>query len=440
MRERTFPRSPQHLVGSRRFRASSLAGSLGTGVFALALGWCTAGCSTSSPASTDVGQAVTNQPESSIKNQSDTGNCWLYATTAWAESLSADSSGKTKSYSTTYLVYWNFYDQILESASESSGREDVEWTGGTWGGAAELIRRFGLTELKAFTGSTSQDADADLAIKAQKTVNESLARGALKTKAARSDPKAVLKELNRAFGVTPALVSAMNATFGEDGKTTFDAGAQASGAILSPEAVAARLPAPSGTTASSVTLADAIGTPAGDGSDPDQRKGSHAWRGATLNAVSGDAKRTKAMRTFMKRIQRALHDGVPVPISWCVEVPDDVYKFEKAISGVQDGYCAHETLVTDYQVKLASGKVLPAGKDASAADKAAALADDAEVVFIRVKNSWGNTGLDEKPGYTDVYMPYLMSSVKSCPNEDTSAEDCEDWSFMIYEASLPPGY
>src|SRR5665213_1422048 len=40
-----------------------------------------------------TGSKVTNIPTSSVIDQGQTGNCWLYATAAWAESLHASATG-----------------------------------------------------------------------------------------------------------------------------------------------------------------------------------------------------------------------------------------------------------------------------------------------------------------------------------------------------------
>lgn len=384
-------------------------------------------------------QDIVDSPQSSVKNQEDTGNCWLYATTAWAESLNADpATGKAKDYSTDWLVYWNFYEQIVGAQKGFTG---VDWTGGSWGEAAELIQRYGLVELPRFTGLSNEDADAKLALEAQKTLNESLKRGALHTKAARQDRKLVRQELNRAFHLDADLVAAMDLAFGEDGQTTFTSGAEAPDFILAPKDVRVRLPMPNGTSAKFATLADAIGQRGGDKSDAGNRIGRNAWSAVALDDVTGTAARKKAMRAYLKRVQRALHDDVPVPVSWCVEDPgaDDSGAYTKPLTGIQDADCAHETLITDYEVVLPSGKVLKAGEDASPEDEAAALDDAAVIKFIRVKNSWGVDDSGKKHGYTDISLDYLMSSISACPDKKKS-KSCVDWSFLIDEVTLPPGY
>jgi hypothetical protein len=399
----------------------------------LAFGGCGA---PSSPIATGDDDEIVEIPTGSVRDQSETGNCWLYATTAWVESLSADpTAGSVRELSTAYLVYWDFYRQILGA---ERGFKGVDWTGGSWGKAAELALAYGMVPQHAFTGERSLDADAKLALEALADINTSLKRGALKSKSARKDPARVRRELDRAFKLEAELVSALDAAFGADGARTFETGAVASGPLLPPASIRIRTPAAPGAPLRAATLRDAIGARARD--DADDRTGAMAWTRQSLAPETDPARRKAAMRAFMKRIQRALHDGVPVPISWCVDDAgkDGRNRFTKAVSGLTDE-CAHETLVTDYEVELPDGRVLQAGEKASPEDLQRALADDAQVVLLRVKNSWGLTDAP-KQGFTDLYAEYLGSSVRSCPGEDPASEDCQDWSFLLDDVALPPGY
>lgn len=376
---------------------------------------------------------ITSIPRSGVRDQAATGNCWLYATVAWAESLAVTADGKVPSYSTGYLVYWNFYEQILAA---KSGFRGVEWTGGSWGRAAGLMARYGLMDLRAFTGRTAAGADAALSLDAMDAVNASLRSGALRTKGARSNGALVRRELDRAFGLSSELVANLDVVFGADGARTFESGAIASGKVLSPAAVRARLPGGAGET----TLRDCIGDQIGD--DADARSGPYAFQTVALDHEVAVRRRPGALKAFLRRVQRALHAAMPVPVAWCVEEAgqDDEGRFVSAVGGVQEGECAHETLIVDYEAVLADGTVLPAGEVATAAEMAAALEDDATVSFLRVKNSWGRDAGSSVAGYTDLSLAYLASSVRVCPEGAPSSEDCEDWAFMLDRVVLPPGF
>ncbi len=406
---------------------------------ALSLALAGAACASSDSSAETTDDEITNIPTGTIKDQSETGNCWLYATTAWAESLAADpTTGKVKELSTAYLVYWNFYDQILTSHGKRF--RGVEWTGGSWGQAVEIVLRYGLMAQYDFTHERSAQADATIALDAMTAINTSLKSGALRRPASRRDPVLVRQELNRAFKLDPELARALDAAFGEDGTKTFVMSTHGDTTpILAPSEVRVRSPREGASALEETTLSEAIGQRAAD--DPDVRVGAFAWRKAEAPRPSDPAARSRELRAFLKRVQIALHHGVPVPISWCVEEDgqDGRKRYSKPVSGVLDGDCAHETLIVDYEAKLANGHVLEADREATAEELEQALRDDTELVFLRVKNSWG---LDDAPksGFTDLYLSYLESSIRACPDRDASSAECVDWTYMLDEVTLPPGF
>jgi hypothetical protein len=389
----------------------------------------TPGCqSIGSNAATDE-EALTNIPISGIRNQTSTGNCWLYATVAWAESLAAE--GGAKNYSTAYLAYWNFFDQIREADASFRG---VEWTGGSWGQASELILRYGLVDLATFTGASSETADSKLALEAMKTINKSLRSGALKTKAARSNPETVRQELNRAWQVRPELVREMNNAFGADGMQTFltSSTVAAESSIIDPRKLPVRT-AKAGSI-QQASLADVIGV-AMFQELPDARSGEFAWTGVPAPSILFNGK--EAIPIYVRRAQRALNDGMAIPISWCVvdEGSDKEGRYIKPVSGTVPE-CGHETVITDYEVRLPDGRVLRAGEQASDADKALSLDERSEVLFLRMKNSWGTSSKNTNAGYTDIYPSYYMSQVKAC----TDGEPCQIYESLLSDMTLPPGY
>lgn len=393
------------------------------------------------PVATGDDAEITSIPRSAVRDQSTTGNCWLYATTAWAESL-ADGAGGP--YSIAYLVYWNFFEQITGA---EAGFRGVSWTGGTWGAAAELVARYGM--VRKVTGGaapfasaeTTVDADATLALDAMEAINASLKSGALKTKTARRNASIVRAELDRAFGVSSALATNLETVFGEAKPTTFDDGAVASGVILDPTKLRVRLPSDPGIdSTTTTTLREAIGHASDD--DPDTRAGAHAYQTVWLDHTVGEEERIPAFRELVQRIQRALHARVPVPVAWCVvdDGRDASGRFRRAVEGMQEAPCAHETLIVDYEATLADGTTLAAGTEANAEEMAAALEDGAEVTFLRVKNSWGQQAGSSLAGHTDIYVDYWTSQVLACDEDAIDAEDCEDWRFMLDRVVLPPGF
>ncbi len=81
--------------------ASVLFGSLATG------------CSGEAPAVTEeltlADEAVTDVNHSSVKRQS-IGNCWIYATVGWAESLNKSATGVEQNYSESYVTFFHWFD------------------------------------------------------------------------------------------------------------------------------------------------------------------------------------------------------------------------------------------------------------------------------------------------------------------------------------------
>ena len=90
----------------RSFRAFSLrswvtAGSLALISFAPG---CDDGVETNSDNVTDI-------KNSAVKNQS-IGNCWVYATVGWAESLHLTHTGTELNLSESYVSYWHWFEEI----------------------------------------------------------------------------------------------------------------------------------------------------------------------------------------------------------------------------------------------------------------------------------------------------------------------------------------
>ena len=74
----------------------------------------------------------------------------------------------------------------------------------------------------------------------------------------------------------------------------------------------------------------------------------------------------------------------------------------------------------------------------------ALLLDSTEIVFLRVKNSWGSLRPDRgfapgMPGYHDLYMDYLNGPIAWCPSvDDKTAENCTSMATPFRTVMLPP--
>ena len=101
------------------------------------------------------------------------------------------------------------------------------------------------------------------------------------------------------------------------------------------------------------------------------------------------------------------------------------------------------------QITLKAGVTLDRRIPKDALKLDAALEDDSEIVFLRIKNSWGGplrTDMAYAPhtekGYHDLYMDYLTKPVKICSkkDEETGEKDCSKTIIPLKDFIIPPGY
>jgi hypothetical protein len=390
-----------------------------------------AGASEDEGASTDD---ITKIDNTKVKRQS-IGNCWIYAVHSWAESLNKRATGAELNLSESYLTYWHWFDQIANGGFSS----EIQ-TGGSYDVAAGLIQRYGMISEGEFI---SAEAEAEMS-GTQKTaldaINASLKSGVLKDSAARRDRKIVRAELNKAFGLPAEKIAMLDKVFGEGVSKTLDRSFK-SRKTGTPILRAKDIPVavPDATTHKPVksTLQEAIGT--GSWS----RTGPLAFQEVYYPSSDGER------RDIQIRVQRALHDGAPVLMSWAVDFNalTSGSQFSKAEverrgPGRQGG---HMTVITDYQIKLTDGAVLKAGEsNYSKAQLDKALESSASVEFFRVKNSWGSIRPDRWQtgnGYHDLMMDYLNGPIKKCVevNGTSDPNNCT-MQDVWWDLLLPAGY
>lgn len=414
---------------------------------------CADGASTT-PAPGDV----TSVENTNVKAQA-IGNCWLYATAGWVESLHKGATERDIDVSEAYWNYWYWYEQI--SGGDIPGMPDgvdghVE-EGGWWGTSVELIRRYGWMYEGDFIPRA--DANAKRHEEAVGAINASLAGGALATPAARRDPRIVRDELNKAWKIDPIVVEDLERQFpivgvrapeSSDPADANDGGApslpappiahvavtdRAAGGSLGLTRVHApqemQVIAADGTP--SITLADAIGkmapnTWSGDGS----RVGPEAWSEVRYEWIAADTARRVAM---LKNVQHTLNRRLAVPMAWTpsYDVTDGVYRASPdAIANISG---LHESILVDYEVENVPGfgTLRVDVRETRPEALEATLADSAKVTFFRIKNSWGvdpvwtrdelaqfgivvdtDAGtkpkpahLPSKPGFNDIFVDYL---------------------------------
>lgn len=342
---------------------------------------------------TGPGDEIVDVANSRVKNQS-IGNCWLYASVGWVESLHLRATGEELNLSETYLTYWDWYEKLTKTSATPP--ESIA-TGGFFSGATRLMNTYGLLDEGAFIPG---EATVDLSAaqdKAEGVINDSLKTGVLRTD---RSPATVRKELNRAFGLQPEIVKQLDATFGAAAPRSL--GAVPAGFALrkTSDLIVAQKRA-SSTSVTKVSLRDEI----------------MRWRESTKPTDRAQ------LRGYLRRVQKALHDAQPVLIVWNVdwESRDRVSgTFPKMQPSAKiDG--VHMTVLEDYQAAYVPNYgTLPAGVTVTDANVLkAALADQVEIPFFRIKNSWGNTadpsGSGAFKGYADLYGNYLFSSDPAAP-------------------------
>ena len=407
---------------------------------------------------------VTSVENTNVKSQA-IGNCWLYATAGWVESLHKGATSRDIDVSEGYWNYWYWYEEItggdisLDSALEN-GRIGE---GGWWGVGAELIQRYGWMYEGDFIPAA--DAKAKRHEDALAVINASLASGPLSSPGARRDPKTVRAELNRAWGIDPSVVQDLEQQFpvvparassappppAEDGG--FDSGVpaapplpdaplplvsitdRAAGGSLGLTRLHApqELPVVAADGVASVTLADVVGKKAPGSSVGDGvRVGDEAWSEIKYTWAAEDAPRRNAM---LKNVQNALNHRLAVPLGWTVANSEKQGVYLK--DGVTDWNIAglHESILVDYEVENVPGfgTLQVDVRETRPEALEATLDDAAKLTFFRIKNSWGtdpvwtpeemrqygiapdqDSGaaskpnyLPSKPGYNDLFVDYL---------------------------------
>jgi hypothetical protein len=396
------------------------------------------------------------------------GNCWLYATASWAEALNkallpadapmpdgavtsviipadAGDAGYTGpepwrpaglNMSESYWTYWHWFDQLANGGNT----DDAIETGGFFVTAAEIINRYGVMKEVDFIPSENWFESSPTQKRALATINESMKTGVLKNFVARRDRALVRSELDRAFGLSPNVVAAMDQVFGRTVSRTLDRSNVATKGtnIIRAREIAVQLRDPSTRRVVTRTLQDAVGTRAANG----MRLGSFAWNVARYPFSPAQRRDT------LIRVQRAMHDHQPVIVTWRVDFnagdPEGRFLAPPEEPGSQGG---HMVVVEDYQINNVPGfGTLLAGQvETRQQALTAALSPTAKVEFIRVKNSWGTSREVQTlvpGGYNDLYMKYLDGPAKNCVQnaEGTDSTDqCFDGT-PLEHFILPPGY
>lgn len=367
------------------------------------------------------------------------GNCWLYAQASWVESMHKSATGTAFDVSQSYWTYWHWWDQIVfqqlgeiqTGGSEYVADKIVEWRGVV--AEAEFIPEDGIEE-----GSQRQSS-------ALAFINNELKSGRLSTEKARKNRKLVRTVLNEAWQLNPDVVKWMNKAFGTTGTKTFLSTARSSGTpIIQDEDFQVRF-----------THGTATGSPGVV--DTSLKEAMEGWTSEYYPFGS------EGQRNFQIRVQKALHDGNPVVMVWDVDfnameggMNERRGSFnlttlkESGSPGRQGG---HMVVLEDYQIKtknfglLEAGVTLDPSKPEDKQKLDAALLPSSEMVFFRVKNSWGALRDDRAsapgfPGYHDLYMDYLNGPISWCPDVEgvKNPDNCRGESTPLSRVRMPVSY
>lgn len=405
----------------RTSRLLALAASLALAPSAL-------GCALSSDSDGATGSedAITDVNHTKVKRQS-IGNCWVYATASWLESMNLSATGRELNASESYISFWHWFEQIVGNDLDEKGEVP---TGGSWSEAGSLLSKYGVVTEAAFIASEATKEMSARQDSALDTINTSLKSGALSTATARKDRALVRRELGKAWGLTTGVSATLDKVFGANvSRNLLSSSTQTAGTFVkrTSEIPAAYTRGP-GKPMVTTTLAAAISE----------------WTLVSYRTTRSGT----SQRAFQKRFQRALHDNQPVIVSWFVDFNalDSQGRFyaPPAKPGHQGG---HMTVMEDYEVENVPGfGTLKAGVlETRPEAKNAALSDAATIKFIRIKNSWGSARADRQfavPGYHDLYMKYLNGPVKQCDEKaDGSPNTSSCWDTVpLRDVVLPPGY
>jgi hypothetical protein len=408
-----------------------------------------AGCA---PADDSVGSSsdnITDVQHTDVEDQA-IGNCWIYATSSWIESLHLSRTGNHFDASQSYITYWDWYVKIVQGAEG----DEIE-TGGDYATADRLLLDYGVMAEGDFVAEDTVAESSARQSEALSAINAELSEGGrLHSAEARGNSALVRQVLDDAWQLDAGVRAQLEAVFGDGSAPLSLNPAAAEGTKIIPaQAFEVRYTDRSSFEAKQVdtTLDQAI-------SD---------WvleYYPSILTIPTDQGYTQEeiddfVRWHQTRLQLALHDRQPVVIDWLVDFNAmeseagpmqgsfTLSRLQEKGKGSQGG---HMTVLEDYQVMteeyglLEAGVTLDPNKPDDAAKLDAALLDSSEVQFFRIKNSWGTLRPDESvqalPGYHDLYMDYINGPFEYCQaNPDTGEDDCFDAAALL-GTRLPPGY
>jgi len=311
------------------------------------------------------------------------GNCWIYSTLGWMESLAVKNRQVALDFSETYITYRHWQEHLAYSS--------VLKTGGNVQEALSLLKKYGVMLEKDVVPKEAGLSKSETQKAAQAYIEKSLASGALKVK---KDQQTILKELDIAFGINMKEVEKKAISLeslmigkGSDGKIRSMADEALSWTTLgwSEEQFPSEIPG--------------------------------------VNPARSDRQ-----QRILKIVKAALNAGNPVVMDWFVDFGaldnKGVFSLETLKQKPNEKQGFHSTVLEDYVVSVkdpATNIPRTIGEgEVSDSDKALAL-NYGEISYFVVKNSWG--GLERRDrasyvrnregGFHRLDSNYLFSSIRN---------------------------
>lgn len=345
-----------------------------------------AACSSGSSSGSSASDITSVTPPAPV--QQSIGNCWVFATNAWIETLSGRTTGSTAvDLSEAYVSYIYWFNQIVAPPPENGPELFTLQVLGSWGQAADILTHYGWLPEATFLSEPATTTFADRHAAAYTAIQHEIDHGALQTKAERANRKLVAATMAKAWGLKPDVVAALTTAFGDDfSRDLVKGNATLTGTPL--HDVKEITVGYSGSTP--VTVADLFGTQSADSQIAEGlRDGPFAF--SDIRPPGSDDK----THAYLQRVQKMLLQDFPIVMS---ETSDDVdldstgtYR-KPADLTLHDMWYDHAVMVFDLSVQTTQFGLLPAGTvETRPAAIAASLADDSNIVSFRARNSyWGS--------------------------------------------------
>jgi hypothetical protein len=342
-----------------------------------------------------------------ISKRQSIGNCWLYATGTWLESVVLSYQNESVDVSESYWTWWHFYKQlIVPTEMEEIG------TGGSWSEARAIILSHGFVNEGDFLADEAGLEMSWRQKQAEYYINDSLVYGDLKDPAART-PATVRRVLDEAFGSNMA-----------EAETRAQAANQKIIQVL-----------PNGQL---VTLRDLL-----------DRRSRQAWVEVSFPRVFGEntaasPSQQRARRNLWTRVFRALNDKQPVVISLMIDFNgldnnDGTFKGQRLRDQGVGHQGGHLTVLEDYTVKDVPGIGAIGRGEVSEELQQQALLGTLDTLLV--KNSWGVDRPERgiKNGITLFDRSYLEDQF-AWKEDDEDPESPVNWYTTLGGFVLPAGY